>query len=127
MDRSELAAAHDANFIATLNLLADVADAGFRRSFGTVQLAASRVPAAFFNAIFLTEPLAGRLDALRQAVDLMRTEQVPFVVHVQTDRPEDVEAARSLGLEADGVLPCFAMEPRDVPAPPAELSIARVD
>jgi ribosomal protein S18 acetylase RimI-like enzyme len=126
MDDSELAAAHDANFLATISLLADVVDGGFRESFGSVHVAATRLGFAFFNAIFVTEPSAG-LEDLSQAVELMRTERLPFVVHVRNDLPQAADAKRSLGLVGDGLLPCFGMEPRRAPQPPKELSIARVD
>ena len=127
MDRSELAAASDANFVATISLIADIAEAGFNRAFGSIRVAATRVPVRFFNAVFVTDPLADRVDDLRQAVELMRTERLPFVVHVRSDLAREIEAARALGLGGDEMLPCFAMEPADIPSPPAELSIARVE
>lgn len=124
---SELAAAHDVNFVATMNLLADAVDGGFTRSLGRIQVAATRLPSAFFNAISITAPLTDAVDDLRKAVDLMRSEALPFVVHVPSDRPADVAAARSLGLVGDDLLPCFAIEPGSIPEPPADLDIVRVD
>jgi hypothetical protein len=47
MRDAELAAALDANFVAAINLLANLAERGFTRSFGQVQMAATRLPAAF--------------------------------------------------------------------------------
>lgn len=127
MDESELAAAHDANFVACIGLLAQVADAGFTRSFGRVRVAVTRAPSAFFNAVFVTEQLVGRDDDLRNAVDLMRGEGLPFTVHVRADLSAEVAAARSLGLVGDDLLPCYAIEPGPIPAPPTKLEMGRVD
>lgn len=127
MRDAELAAALDANFVVAINLLANVAERGFTRSFGQVQMAVTRLPAAFFNAIFVTEPLVDGVEDLRHAVDLMRGEYLPFVVHVRADLPAEIEAARSVGLVGDELLPCYAIETGRIPAPPSELSIERVD
>lgn len=127
MNDSELAVAHDANFVASIGLLADVVDGGFRQSFGDVHVAATRLPAAFFNAIFITEPLTDGVDDLHQAVEAMRAERLPFVVHVRSDMPSDVAVARSLGLVGDDLLPCFALEPGSMPPVPIDLDIVRVD
>jgi ribosomal protein S18 acetylase RimI-like enzyme len=75
----------------------------------------------------VTEPLADGVDDLRHAVDLMRGEQLPFIVHVRADLPAEIEVAQSLGLVGDEVLPGYALEPGSIPAPPSELSIERVD
>lgn len=127
MPDSALAAALDANFVATIGLAADLSRAGFRRSFGRVDVAATRLPAAFFNAIFVTEPLADQVDDLRLAVEAMRDEALPFVLHVRADLQAEIEAARSLGLVGEDRLPGYAIEPDSIPDPPGELVIDRVD
>jgi GNAT superfamily N-acetyltransferase len=124
---AELADAHDANFVAAIGLMAESIDGGFTRSFGDVRLAVTRVPFAFFNAIFVTSAVTDGAADLSAALDCIRAEQLPFVVHVRADRPADVAAARALGLTGDERLPCFALEPGTAPSAPEGLEIVRVD
>ena len=94
-----------------------------------MRVAATRAQIAFFNAVFVTEPMSDGNDDLRSAVDLLRAEHLPFVVHVRADLPAEVEAARSLGLQGGDLLPAFAMEPPEpaaIPEPPDELEVSRV-
>jgi GNAT superfamily N-acetyltransferase len=123
MTPSAQAAAHDANFIEAIGLLAELAPAGSRAAFGAVQVVVSGVPVAFFNAGWVVEPPAP--DDLAAAVSHLRGSSVPFVLHVRSDLDcEDTVAG--LGLRADGVLPCFALAPRPIPPVPAGLEIRRV-
>lgn len=123
MTPSEQAAAHDANFVEAIGLMADLAPAGSRATFGAVPVVLSGVPVAFFNAGWVIEP--PEADDLAAAVGHLRQSSVPFVLHVRSDLDcEDTVGA--LGLRADGVLPCFALAPRPIPPGPASLEILRV-
>ena len=126
-ESAEQARAHDRNFVVAIELLARVSKAGFTQAFGEVRVAATGLPVGPFNAVFVTAPLARGSVDLANAVERMRREGLPFVVHVRADLPAAIDAARGLGLSADELMPCFAIGPSSVPAPPAELRMRRVN
>jgi GNAT superfamily N-acetyltransferase len=120
---SEQAAAHDANFAGVFATLARSVQHGFAERVSDVPVASLGLPVGFFNAAW---PSAGTPpEAMVAAIARLRATDLPFVVHVPTDAPRLAVAAGEVGLEHGGRLPCFALEPRPVPEPPAELSIVR--
>lgn len=125
MTPAEQADAHDANFIASIAALAHGSASGWVGRHGRIPVAVTGVPAAFFNAAWLTEP--PRHEDVSAALAALRATGLPFVVHVRSDLPAALAAIAQVGLARTGVLPCFAMEPRAIPEPPAELAVRRVD
>jgi GNAT superfamily N-acetyltransferase len=116
----------DRSFVATFRALASVATGAIFRTFGSIPVAATRLPLAFFNAAFVTEALPEGANDLEAAVALLRGLGAPFTVHVRTDLdPATRTAAGGLGLVWAGTLPGMAMEPRRAPDPPAALAIRR--
>ncbi len=126
MDRRHEAAAVDRSFIATFMALTGGVDGALVRTIGSVPVAATMLPLAFFNAAFVTEPLPAGARDLESAVALFRELGVPFTVHLRTDLgPTTRTAAEGLGLAWTGTLPGMAMSPGRAPEPPGALSIRR--
>jgi GNAT superfamily N-acetyltransferase len=124
MDRQQQAAAHDANFLAAIRLMAELAPGGVVDSFGPLTVAITGLPGAFFNATWVLEPVdAATLDG---AVQRLRSTGLPFVVHVRSDLPDVEAVASATGLTDEGALPCFAIEPGPIPSALADLEIRRV-
>jgi predicted GNAT family acetyltransferase len=126
MDQRLEAAAVDRSFIATFRAFTGGVDGALVRTIGSVPVAATMLPLAFFNAAFVTEPLPAGARDLESAVALFRELGVPFTVHLRTDLdPATRTAAEGLGLAWTGTLPGMALQPRPAPDPPAALFITR--
>lgn len=124
MDRQQQAAAHDANFVAAIRLMAEVAPGGVVEFLGPMTIAITGLPGSFFNATWVLEPIdAATLDG---AVQRLRSTGLPFVVHLRDDLPDRDSYTEKTGLSDEGVLPCFAMEPGPIPPAPDDLEIQRV-
>jgi GNAT superfamily N-acetyltransferase len=125
MTPAERAQAHDANFAGAFTMLAEHIRGGFAERVAGVPVASLGVPVGFFNGVW---PLASTApEALGAAVARMTSAGLPFVVHVPTEASDLRRAASALGLAPGGRLPCFALEPRSIPDPPADLTIEPVD
>jgi len=124
MDQKQQASAHDANFIAAIRLMAEVAPGGTVDQVGPMTVAITGVPGPFFNATWLLEP--GDASMLDDAVQRLRSTGLPFMVHVSDDLPDRAAYAATTGLTYESVLPCFAIEPGPIPPAPPELEIRRV-
>ncbi len=125
MTPAEQAAAHDANFTGTFALIAGHTASGFAERVAGVPVASLGVPVGFFNAAWPSAETTR--DAMIEVVARLRATALPFVVHVPASTSTLATAAARAGLAPAGRLPCFALEPRGVPDPPAELAILRVD
>jgi predicted GNAT family acetyltransferase len=124
MDQGVEAAAVDRNFVAAFRELSAGVEGGTVRTIGRVHVSATRFPIAFFNAAFVTEPLAPGAADVAEAVSMLRDLGVPFVAHVRADLgAEAIAAVAGLGLVAGEALPGMALRPGSVPDPPAALSI----
>jgi GNAT superfamily N-acetyltransferase len=124
MTPSEQASAHDANMIAFFQAAARLLPGGSQAAYGAIPVVITGVPAPFFNGAWVLEsPVEGDLEA---ALKHLRGSGMPFLVHVRSDLPDQEQAIAARGLEADGILPCFAMTPRPVPPAPEELELRRV-
>lgn len=124
MTPAEQGGAHDANWIAAMQMMARNAPDGWVDRVGDLELAFVGVPGSFFNGVWVTrDPDATHLSA---AVDRLRQGGMPFAVHVRSGLEGASTMAQKLGLVSGGVLPCFALPPGPVPAAPAGLEIARV-
>lgn len=124
MTPTEQAKAHDRNFIAAMSVLAQTAPHGSVTRHGPLTVAVTGVASSFFNTVVVTDP--AQVPSLPAAVRALRATALPFVVHVRHELASAMAGAPKLGLTNDGLLPCFAIEPRPVPEAPAELSIGRV-
>lgn len=125
MNPAEQAQAHDRNFVAAITLLAESVPAGSTTQHGLIPVAIVGVPAPSFNAAWILEP--PQASDLQAALATLRASGLPFVVHVRSDLVDVIADVGSYGLTDEGRLPCFAIEPEPVPAPPPDLSIERVD
>lgn len=124
MTPSEQAAAHDANMVGFFRQCADVLQRSSQASYGPIPVVVLGIPAPFFNGAWLLEPAEqGEIEA---ALDHLRGSGMPFVVHLGSDLPNGSEMLAPFGLEAGGVLPCFAMEPGPVPTGPTDLEMRPV-
>lgn len=124
MTPSEQALAHDANMVTFFQHVAPLLPTGSQATFGTIPVVITGVPAPFFNGAWVLEPPSqGDLEA---ALQHLRGSGMPFLVHVRSDLPDHERALAALGMEASGILPCFAMTPRPVPPAPDELELRRV-
>lgn len=124
MTPEQQAAAHDANFVAFFRAAAGVLPAGSAAQYGSVPVVTTGVPAAFFNGAWVTEQ-ADEAD-VDAAVQHLRHSGLPFIVHVRSDLPGPMELLERLAMSGEGALPCFAIDPRPMPMPPAELALRRV-
>jgi hypothetical protein len=126
MDDAALGAAVDASFLDATRRLA-ARETGFTARFGSVQVAAMGLPVAFFNPIFVLEPLSAPAD-LAAALAAVRSRDLPFVVHVRGDLDEDsISVARDLGLKQTSTLPGMALPlPATASAAPQGLRFERV-
>jgi len=124
-ETSALAHAVDRSFVDAWRRLAN-REHGVRARFGSVEVAATGLPVSFFNPIFvLRRP--ERDDDLSEAVSVLRSAGLPFVVHIRRDLGATVlTAAEALQLRQVGVLPGMALSlPVDIPTLP-DLEIGRV-
>ena len=105
MDRWAEATAVDRSFAAAFRGLSVLIDGAVVRAFGRVEVAATLLPIAFFNGVFVTEPPPADATDLAAAVSLLRGLGVPFTVHLRTDlEPAMRAAAAGLGLVSTGLL-----------------------
>lgn len=125
MNPAEQAQAHDRNFVAAISLLAETIPAGSTARHGSIPIAITGVPSAFFNAVWILEP--PQPADLQAALQTMRDSGLPFTTHVRSDLADVISEAASHNLSEEGRLPCFAMRPGPVPAPLPDLLIERVD
>lgn len=124
MTPEQQAAAHDANFVGFFQVAARVLRHSSQSTYGSVPVVTTGVPVPFFNAAWVIAPAdASDLEA---AVAHLRDSRLPFTVHVRSDLPDADRLVAPHGLRAEGVLPCLAMGPTEVPAAPAELDLRRV-
>ena len=126
MDDTGLSDAVDRSFVDAFRRLG-ASDRGLVRRFGSVEVAATGLPSAFFNAVFALRSLDDPSE-FSAAVGAVRALGVPFVVHV---RPEAAASTTSLAgelkLKQTGVLPGMAMPlPVEVPQTPAGIRLHRV-
>ncbi len=125
MTPSEQAAAHDAHFASAFAMLAGGVAHGFAERIAGVPVASLGVPVGFFNAAWPSADTAP--EAMVEVVARLRATALPFVIHVPIAAERLAAAAVEAGLQPAGRLPCFALEPRSVPDPPADLAIVQVD
>lgn len=125
MTPAEQAQAHDRNFVTAISLLAESIPSGSTGRQGSIPIAITGVPGAFFNAVWILEP--PRPTDLQAALETMRESGLPFTVHVRRDLVDVISDAATHNLRDEGRLPCFAMEPGPVPAHPPELLVERVE
>jgi len=125
MNRAKQAQAHDRNFVAAISLLAETIPAGSTARHGSIPIAITGLPGAFFNALWILEP--PEPADLQAALQTMRDSGLPFTMHVRSDLADLISEAASHNLTEEGRLPCFAMRPGPVPAPLPDLVIERVD
>lgn len=124
MNPSEQASAHDANMVTFFRMAAQLLPRASQATYGTIPVVITGVPAPFFNGAWVLEPPAeGDLEA---ALQHLRDSGMPFIVHVRSDLPDHERALAPLGLEAGGLLPCFALAPRPIPPAPDGLELRRV-
>jgi hypothetical protein len=116
MDQGVEAAAVDRNFVAAFRELSAGVEGGTVRTIGRVHVSATRFPIAFFNAAFVTEPLAPGAADVAEAVSMLRDLGVPFVAHVRADLgAEAIAAVAGLGLVAGEALPGMSLRPGRCP------------
>jgi ribosomal protein S18 acetylase RimI-like enzyme len=125
MSPEEQAERHDQNFISTMTLLASRAANGSTAQYGTIPVAVTGVPRAFFNGAWVLEP-PDPAD-LQQALEHLGAAALPFVLHVRSDLAEVIRRAPQHGLRDDGPLACLALERCEIPPPPPGITIERVD
>lgn len=125
MNPAEQAQAHDRNFVAAISLLAESVPAGSTGRHGSIPIAITGVHGAFFNAAWILEP--PQPPDLQATLQTLRESGLPFTVHVRSDLVDVISDAASHSLTDEGLLPCFAMGPGPVPAPPPDLLIERVE
>ena len=126
MDDAALGEAVDASFLDATRRFAD-RESGFAAPFGSVQVAATGLPVAFLNAIFVLKGLSAP-DDLAAALVAVRSRELPFVVHIRGDLDKgSVSVARGLGLKQTAVLPGMALPlPATARAAPEGLRVQRV-
>jgi len=125
MNPAEQAQAHDRNFVTAISLLAESVPSGSTVRHGSIPIAITGVPGAFFNAVWILErPQPADLQA---ALQTMGESGLPFTVHIRSDLADVISAAASHKLSDEGRLPCFAMAPGPLPSPPPDLLIERVE
>ncbi|MCC6618306.1 MAG: GNAT family N-acetyltransferase [Chloroflexi bacterium] len=125
MDMIDLAAAHDENFVETFRIVFGGRPGASLATYGTIPVAVTGVPFAFFNAAWILGPsVPADVEA---ALGHLRGSGLPFVVHVRADLAGIGSTVEAIGLVAGSQrLPCFAMPPRPVPPAPPELAFRRV-
>jgi ribosomal protein S18 acetylase RimI-like enzyme len=125
MTPDQQARAHDANFAGTFRTMCGVIAGAWAEDVAGVPVAVTGLPVAFFNAAWSAEDT--QESALQAAIGRLGETGLPYVVHVPAGAEALGGVAAALGLELQGQLPCFAIEPGPMPDPPAELRIERVD
>ncbi len=124
MTPEEASAAHDRNWIATFEALADAQPNGFRLATPTVRVAASGT--AIMNKVIVTDPDPAP-DDVASALALVRRHEVGYDVFVRSTWLRAVDAIAALGLVRDGEMPCLVA---DLPVPeraaPAALEVRRI-
>lgn len=124
MTPSEQAAAHDVNMVSFLRTTARLLPEGSETTYGKIPVVITGIPVPFFNGAWVLDPPAR--DDLEAALRHLRDSGLPFILHVRSDLPDLEETFAPLGLQADGLLPCFALAPRPVPPAPNGLEMRRV-
>lgn len=124
MTPSDQARLHDANFVGTFRFISEVIAGAWSEEIDGVPVAVTGTPVPFFNAAW--PAVDAPASALQAAVGRLRQTGLPFIAHVPAGADAVADAATGLGLELQGRLPCYAIEPSPVPDGPAELRIERV-
>lgn len=124
MTPSQLAAAHDANMVAFFRLTARLLPTSSQATYGAIPVVVTGVPVPFFNGAWLLEPSSP--EDVAAALNHLRGSGMPFVVHLRSDLADGHRMLEPSGLKPDGLLPCFALTPREIPPAPAGLEFRRV-
>jgi ribosomal protein S18 acetylase RimI-like enzyme len=125
MTPSEQARLHDANFVETFRIMCEVIAGAWADEVDGVPVAVTGLPVPFFNAAWPAADV--ERSALEAAIRRLGETGLPYVVHAPAGAEAPGGVVTALGLELQGQLPCFAIEPGPIPDPPAELRIERVD
>jgi hypothetical protein len=116
----DLAAAANANFLASFGTLADSSADGHVREFGRVFAFVTGFPIALFNGCVVAEQ--SRPDELRAALGWVREHDVPYRLWVAEGHADELGAvAAEFRLERDRVpYPNMVLDPVPEPPRPAE-------
>lgn len=92
-----------------------------------VLAAASGVPVAWLNLIFVTRPLSKPTEQLKSAIDFFDRRDTQFVVRIRDGLdPASESALAKLGLSYSDTIPGMASTQMNAPPPPAKLRIVTV-
>lgn len=122
-----LGALADANLAHTWAAIARLSGGPVDR-FGSLQLAATGIPAAFFNGAYLAAPTDDPDGCIRHAIEFMAVAGVPWLLWIREGVDDALMAAgRRAGLRDVGGPPAMGLASiRSVPDPPAGLEVTAV-
>ena len=124
MTPEEASAAHDRNWIATFEALADEHPRGFRLVTPTVRVACTGTP--IMNKVIVTDP-APRAEDLASALALVRAHGVAYDVFVRSSWEQALAALGAVGFTRSGEMPCLVCElPTNERPAPAELDVRQI-
>lgn len=116
------------NFVETWTLMADAINGGWCARSAGIVIAATGVPLAPFNLIFVTGPLRHPERRLARAFERLESQRLPFVLRVRDDMPAIAKTAGELGLVTAGTLPLMVLPTiGELPTVAAGIEVVRVD